>query len=340
MSIVGIEAEDARKQMEYVLQEYAGMPASNFHNVKEISTTATAMREDLMVPEIKEVNYETFIPTIKNYSSVVDGIEASNIPPLDGFYGTKLKKDATEILASEFVPIYAQWKYGKGTVGSFLCDLNGTWSSDFIESETGQQLVINMVEALYPTENIQIPAIRLVLKEQNYRSELNVFADAEPTDTLTVEVTSRFDPDIPAQIFHLDSSDEFGKVNIEITDPGVYEIYVVRQDSEGNLISQYSIYKSFSYSAEYNIPTDISTYEKRLAALSESGQGYVLTEPYEVFENVVKYIHKIFDPRIIFITIALVAFLLDIAVRKFKFKWPHEIIRSIIEKKDTKVTKG
>lgn len=336
MSIVGIEAEDARKQMEYVLKEYAGMPASHFHNVKEISTTATTMREDLMVPEIKDVNYETFVPVVKNYSSVVDGIEASDIPSLDGFYGTKLKEGATEILAGEFVPIYAQWKYGKGSVGSFLCDLNGTWSSDFIESEIGQQLVINMVEALYPTENIQIPSIRLALKEQNYRSELNVFSDAEPTDMVIVEVISRFDPDIPTQVFHLDTSEKSDKISIEITSPGVYEIQVIRQDENGDIISQYSIYKSFSYSAEYNILTDTDLYKAKLAAFSQAGEGYLLTEPYEVFENVVKYIHKIFDPRIILITIALVAFLLDIAVRKFKFKWPHEIIRDIFEKRNAK----
>ncbi len=337
MSIVGIEADSGvRNQMQYVLKAYAGMTEGHYHDAKS-GNVETTMREDLEAPEIKEVNYETFVPVIKNYSSVVDGIEGSDIPPLKGFYGTKLKEGATEILGGEFVPIYAQWKYGKGSVGSFLCDLNGTWSSDFITNDTGKQLIINMVEALYPTENIQIPAIRLSLKEQNYRSELNVFADPEPTDSVTIEVISRFDSDIPTQIFHLDASKDFGKIDIEITEPGVYEIHVMRQDSSGNPVSQYSIYKSFSYSAEYDILTDTDDYAKKLAYLSEAGEGYVLTEPHEIFENVVKYIHKTFDPRILFITIALVAFLLDIAVRKFKFKWPHEIIRSIIEKKNTKV---
>lgn len=341
MSIVGIEADEHRKQMEYVLQAYAGMPASHFHSVKEISATATAMREDLMVPEIKEVNYERFVPTIKNYSSIVEGIDAANMPYLDGFYGTKLKEDATEILGGEFVPIYAQWKYGKGTVGSFLCDLNGTWSSDFIESETGQQLLINMVEALYPTENIQNPSIRLTLKEHNYRSELNIFADAEPTDTVCVEIISRFNSDIPTQVFYPSSSEDFGKVDIEIKDPGIYEIHVMRQDSEGKLLSQHSIYKAFSYSAEYNILTDTTTYAEKLADISVAGEGVVLTEPHEVFENAIKYLHRVIDPRVVLIIIALVAFLLDIAVRKFKFKWPHEIIKSILEKKaQKKVKKG
>ena len=34
-----------------------------------------------------------------------------------------------------------------------------------------------------------------------------------------------------------------------------------------------------------------------------------------------------FDPRIIFLILTIIFVLLDIAVRKFKFKWPHELIR-------------
>ena len=340
MSIVGIDVNsESQKKMEFALEFYAGMPADHFHNVKQLGDAGTEMREDLDLPAITDVNYETFVPVIKNYSTVVDGIEADKMPSLDGFYGTKLKEGATEILGGEFVPIYAQWKYGKGTVGSFLCDLNGTWSSDFIESETGQQLITNMVEALYPTENIQIPSIRLTLKEQNYRSELNIFADADETDTVCVEVISRFNPDIPTQIFYPSSSEEFGKVTIEITEPGVYEIHVMRQDSEGNLLSQHSIYKAFSYSAVYNILTNTTSYAQKLADISAAGEGVVLTKPHEVFENVVKYLHKTIDPRIALIITALVVFLLDIAVRKFKFKWPHEIIRDAREKKELKKMK-
>ena len=343
MSIVGINISDnAAGTMKFALEYYAGMPETHFHNIKSANSIGPAMRDDLNLPEIKDVNYEPFVPIIKDKSSsIVEGIDPDTMPRLDGFYGTKLKKDATEILGTKYVPIYAQWKFGKGTVGSFLCDLNGTWSSDFIESDTGQELLVNMVEALYPTENIQVPSIRLALKEHNYRSELNVFADADPTDTICVEVISRFNSDIPPQVLYPVSGEEFGKVDIEIKTPGVYEIRVMRQDSEGNLLAQHSMYKSFSYSAEYNIITDTTTYAQKLATIAEAGEGVVLKEPREVFENVIKYLHKVIDPRIVLIIIALVVFLLDIAVRKFKFKWPHEIVRDISEKKaQQKAKKG
>ena len=64
-----------------------------------------------------------------------------------------------------------------------------------------------------------------------------------------------------------------------------------------------------------------------MAERSEDGDGFVITEPLEVFDNVIKSLHRVIDPRIVFIVIALVAFILDVAVRKFKFKWIHEIIR-------------
>ena len=337
MSIVGIEVDnEAQNKMKFALEYYAGMPQEHFHNVKGLGNAGTEMREDLDLPAITDINYERFVPIIKSQSNIVDGIDESQMPHLDGYYGTKLKEGATEILGGEFVPIYAQWKFGKGTVGSFLCDLNGTWSSEFIASDVGKELITNMVEALYPTENIQIPSIRLALKEHNYRSELNIFADADSTDTISVEVVSRFNSDIPTQMLYPSSGDGFGKVDIEIKTPGVYEICVTRQDSEGNLVALHSIYKSFSYSAEYNILTDTTTYAQKLADMSEAGDGAVLTEPYEVFENAVKYLHKIIDPRIALIITALLVFLLDIAVRKFKFKWPHEIIRDAREKKALK----
>ena len=47
-------------------------------------------------------------------------------------------------------------------------------------------------------------------------------------------------------------------------------------------------------------------------------------------------IPKSFDPRYLFMILALVLFLTDVAVRKFKFKWPHEIVRAFRDKRKDK----
>ena len=53
----------------------------------------------------------------------------------------------------------------------------------------------------------------------------------------------------------------------------------------------------------------------------------MITDSLEVFDSFEKTIKKTADPRLAFLIIAIVLFLLDIAVRKFKFKWIHEMIR-------------
>ena len=62
----------------------------------------------------------------------------------------------------------------------------------------------------------------------------------------------------------------------------------------------------------------------------------MLKEADDVFDNIVKYLRKVIDPRLVFIIIALIAFILDVAVRKFKFLWPHEMVRLHKEKKALK----
>ena len=61
-----------------------------------------------------------------------------------------------------------------------------------------------------------------------------------------------------------------------------------------------------------------------------------LENPWEIFEGFITDIDKVYDPRFVMMIVAIVLFLLDIAVRKFKFKWPHEIIRAYREKKNSK----
>ena len=343
MSIVGIECTGKVKtHMEDILENYAGLPRDNFHDVEDLDKVATTMREDLMVPEIKDVNYGEFTPKVnKPGHTVFNGVDTTKIPTLSGFYGTKLKENAEAVLMGEFVPIYAQWKptdgktVAKGTVGSFMCDLNGTWSSEFIGSDTGKLLISNMISSLFPTESIRTSDIKLSLKEQNYNTQMNIFTDVPEGGTVEVKIIPTF-ANAETQILYPTSSDGFSRLSFEITQPGVYTVEVTKKDAEGNVLSRSCAFKSFSYSEEYNPFHPVEDNQAFLAQLAADGDGFVLTETYEVFDNVVKFLHNIINPRIVFIIIALVLFLLDVAVRKFKFKWPHEIIRDYRAKKAMK----
>ena len=73
--------------------------------------------------------------------------------------------------------------------------------------------------------------------------------------------------------------------------------------------------------------------------LAQNGRGELVTDAWQVYENAAQFLHKVIDPRLPFIIAVIVLLLMDIAVRKFKWKWPHEIIRDRKAKQALSVNK-
>ena len=308
-----------------------------FYNVTDPAALIEAMREALAPEEITDLIEGVFTPKISDVSAAaVSGIDESLIPELGGYFGTRAKDGASVALMSDFAPLYAQWQFGKGNVGSFLCDLTGEgWSRNFLSDEVGQQIIYNIVDNLFATSDIRDKGIGVYLKEGNYSSELSVFLTNEPLydgQTLTVTVTS--DPVDGAvlpttQQFTFTAADSISKIHFNTFDAGIYTIAVEIWDEAGVLVKSYVLYKAFSYSAEYDAFAKSANRDKFLGDLAENGNGEVieLGDPAAVYDNFVKTASHSYDPTILFISLSIVLFLLDIAVRKFKWKWLHEIIR-------------
>ena len=310
----------------------------HFYAVWDNTTLQTKIKEDLNVPEIKGVNYEPFKPTIKDHTSVVNGIEEKDLPQLEGFYGTKIKQGADVPLMAPYVPIYAQWKFGQGMVGSFMCDLSGVWSGAFLASPTGQRFIDNVINALFPTQNIRPQEIDAEFKEDNYTTQVNLYTDLADGETLELTITS---PPVDAnanptvQNLKAETTDGYNRVVFTIMQPGIHEVLIQKKNAAGQVVAEVLKYKTFSYSAEYDVFLDDDECKFFLANLAEAGKGNVIELEHagDIFNNSIVVLHRSYDPRLPFIIIAIVLFLLDVAVRKFKFKWPHEIIRDYKAKK-------
>ena len=89
----------------------------------------------------------------------------------------KAKENSTVVLMGNYTPIYTQWEFGAGKVGTFACDLNGTWSSNFIDTAEGNTIVNNILRALAPMENIRVEDIGVEVEGDNYRTQLNIFTN-------------------------------------------------------------------------------------------------------------------------------------------------------------------
>lgn len=332
---------------------------------------SNSMKEDLNAPAIKEAEIKEFTPVaVADTSTLFNGVEMDGRKlkvNLGGFYGGKLKNGATVYLVGDYsVPIYAQWKVGKGSVGSFMSDLNGNWSTGFL-SETGtdsaigggRQFILNVIANLMPTENIRATEIRADLTEDNYTNKMSVYATVPLGDgeSIVGKITSLTNTDDTASLNDvlsaenrnanvyvtsaLSLSNNYSRCNFVVKKGGTYEIVLQKLDANGNVLAEYTMYKSFSFSREYDTSqeTEAIDYATILDTIAKNGNGERiadLEDTSSLFKTFVTSTTKTYDPRWLFAIIIIVAFLLDIAVRKFKFKWIHELIRDYKIKKAEK----
>ena len=330
------------------------------------------MREDLKADDIKEVSDEPFYPVIVNNTSpIFNGVERINdeehgntmTVKLEGFYGTKIRTGATLLLTGEFnVPLYAQWKYGNGMVGSFMSDVYGLYSADFMSDQNGSTFLKNVIKNLTPTKNIRDNDIKLNLYENNYSNSLSILTGFNEGEYL--KGTIRYDDselgtvEVPLNITQEDMSKEtlrkssvyvtgamneannYSRCKFVIKKPGTYTIEIVKYNENGEVVGKNSIYKTLAYSKEYEVFNENNVNNKELLdTIAKYGKGILvedLDDPHSIIDSFETVIYKEFDPRYLFSIIIIVLFLLDVAVRKFKFKWPHEIIKKYREKKGSR----
>ena len=198
----------------------------------------------------------------------------------------------------------------------------------------GATLINNIVTAIFPTKNIQPDDIETVIDGENFSTVISIFTELEDTEyiELTIESPSAEDSEqTTTQTIIANNATGYSRLTFSIVTPGLHKITVEKKNEDGALIASTTTYKALGYSKEYDLFRDTAAAEENMVAIADGGKGMVITEPSEVFDNVVKYLHNVINPKIAFIITALALFLLDIAARKFKWKWPHEIIL----KKDT-----
>ncbi len=333
--------------------------------VDDLSRLGALMQDDLSAPAIKETDQVEFHPVIVDpLSNLAAGIEHEDFEEeeeggglatrwrlkttLDGFYGTRARASADTVVVGEYgVPIYSQWKFGKGMVGSFMCDVYGEWSSAFLADANGRLFLRNVVGNLMPTENIRSSEITLNLREENYINQLGISAslDVEGGERIDGEIVylgdgSKVSLSTPEEEIsddlqvttYLSAANSYSRCNFVAKNSGLYRITVRKIGADGEVKAEAELYKAFAYSKEYSTweDTDGSTDSGALLAqLSERGGGKEVDEysPWSVFEEFVTEFERVYDPRILFMITSIILFLIDILVRKFKFKWLHEIIR-------------
>ena len=231
---------------------------------------------------------------------------------------TFLKRGAEQFLTvNGGEPLYVQWNYGTGRVGSFTADLRGSDSEELYRSEDGQQLIKNMVAAVIRGDG-KVTALEVAVTPGNQTAIIDVSASLKGKESIVVTVLA---PDNKEQIVEtILTTDGTCQGVFDSSIPGTYTVTVTHLSADGELLDHTRTHFASSYSAEYDAFTTLDG-EALLAQISEVTGGKMSYTLSGVLDFTGQYLEQELDPTVALLVVVLVLFLGDIAVRKFRLRW-------------------
>ena len=276
---------------------------------------------NIMLSETEQVTVDSlitgeFTPTIATQSALTEGYAQADLPPLFGYLGTTLKEGATAYLTSkEGHPIYASWNHGLGTVACFTSDLYGDWSWEWLMDEVGQIVTRRMVTTTVGDRH-QESSLMADITVRGKTTEVMVTTYAESAGhplRLTAVSAQEESTYVLTQI-------EPGvyTTTIATPHPGVYELTVTELDDEETVLDSLEVAVAVPYSAEYNAFADSGL--SLLTGICDYSGGEIFTDLTKLAGVEMAKIGQIFNPMVLFAIISMVLILVDIAVRKLRWK--------------------
>lgn len=277
---------------------------------------------DIMVDEVVSAtdSYRhtgTFPISVASYSTLLGDLDANNLPTMSGYTTTFLKKGAEQFLTvADGEPLYVQWDYGSGRVGSFTADLRGNDSEQLFASEDGIQLIKNMVSGLIRTDG-KVTALGLELTPGNQTAGVEISAALSGKESLQVSVLS---PDGSEETVETVLTTKGTYRGTFATDSsGVYTVTATHLGADGKLLDFAQANMASSYSKEYKCFGE-TTGEELLLSVCEATGGKMAYTAANVMEFTGKLMKQMLDPAVPLLIVLMVIVLAEIAIRKFRLR--------------------
>lgn len=305
-----------------------------------------AFKSDLRLDELGDIGYDSYNPKIGELtSSVLNGITNLQLKDitLGGYFPVrrKIAEGVVVPLLAEGSPLYAEWALGAGKVGSIMIDLEGVWSQDLFAGQAGKTLLGNIAGSLL-RQTAAKPTIQAEIAENNFSTQVNVygFEQGDRGEKLVAFVQSPDSFESP-QKFDL-SALSLGGNRFVFQNPkvGVYTVQILKVKAELDfassaiqsaadipadaVIEEIKLYRSFSYSKEYDRSADpFATGRELLAALStrEAKDGMAYSKFVYNGEDVFAqngFIRRVKDPRQSLLISAITLYFAGIVIRMSK----------------------
>jgi len=319
LSTVGVGQDTDVQFLEWLAKEGKGR---SYHTNDQSTLPAIFSREAVMMARSYIVN-EPFVPAIamiNDWSQMfVEGV-----PSIYAYVATTAKEAAESILVSpEPDPLLARWQYGSGRSVAWTSDLTGKWSKDWTLWGKFSQVFTQMVKWTFP-QFVSSPYEVSTVMNGN---EISLHVTATDSDAAWDELKAVVTDD------KLNSQE----VLLTQTTPGEYKGSVTLNEAGAYVINLTPIQNGSSltagaagnigivvpYSSEYRIPISTGATEQVLAQLTKTTEGRMLSldQPEQVFAGETVPSKQLYDLGRLLLILALILWLLDIAVRRLSIRW-------------------
>ncbi|NLM43986.1 MAG: VWA domain-containing protein [Clostridiales bacterium] len=293
--------------LKYIAEKADG----RFYVTDQYSNIPTIFAKETFMAARAYLNNREFTPRLVGMHSVIESVIDRGMPSLLGYIASSPKDSARVILESdEGDPILTLWQYGLGKTVAWNSDMKGVWSGSYVNWDKNPILWNNLISWTienYSNENLEVSVriqggygeISAVQKNSNETIDTKAVITTPSLETIEVDLN----PEAPGRY----------KGSFRIGDTGAYLIKVV-QSKTGEVQSAVSTGISVQYSPEYSMDANSEKLER---LVFESGGKYI-KDASEVFVGPIAPVKGRVDLTSPLLVMALLAFLVDIAVRKLK----------------------
>ncbi len=341
VSTVAVGADSDTRLLEWIANSGKG----RYYFADEFSSIPQIFTKETFLASKSYINDRTFTPAITSMHDIISPF-AEGIPSLDGYIGASSKDRATTILTSDVGdPILAEWQYGLGKSVAWTSDLNGGWSSDYLNTQQGIDFIKNMIEWTFPRASSE----KIVFESINNGDEEEIIVtNVDDFDEGLSTIATIITPNLESFDIKLSPSKpgEY-RGTFPVSNKGVY-IVKINQSKDGEIVNTSNYAITSNYSKEY----DITATNNKLELLKNKSGGKFIANPSEVFTKDLDRVYGNRELYPILLSIALILFIIDIAIRRLnlghiRFKQKkedtnlsvHEIKKETVKVKDKKLEK-
>lgn len=292
-----------------LLRDIAEGAEGRFYYTDEFANIPRIFAKETFMAARAYLNNREFVPIITNAHPVLAGAAEEGLPTLLGYVAASPKSTSRVVLASDQEdPILTVWQYGLGKTAAWNSDINGKWSRNYVGWDNNIKLWQNLIN--WTIEKYREDDITVETEVQGGRGiiTLNNKVDKGELETRAVIIS----PDLESnevELYPIAPGQYRG--DFEITGTGAYIIKALQQ-KDGETINAVDTGISVQYSPEYRIQPE-SGYLDRL--IKETG-GTLINIPEDVYKGEIKDIFGAVDITPTLLILALIFYMLDIALRR------------------------